>query len=126
MTTAWRARCADRLEAALLGRYLGAAAEHAGPAQEALGLELIRDGHGPRALETRWPEPAPTSGGRCAPTNRYRGSVLAELFRALATLKALQADAREVPAHTAPDAAPTILPPLSTRTKRTRERALEQ
>jgi len=50
VTTAWRARRADRLEAAMLGRFLGAAAEHAGAAQEALCLELIRDGYGPRAL----------------------------------------------------------------------------
>jgi len=89
VTTAWRARRADRLEAALLGRYLGAVAEHAGAAQEALGLELIRDGHGPRTLET---------------LVRYRGSVLAELFRALAALKALQAQARAIP-----QAAPALL-----------------
>jgi hypothetical protein len=63
--------------------------------QAALGLELIRDGNGPRALET---------------LVRYRGAVLAELFRALAALKALQADAREVPEHRTP-AAPAILPP---------------
>ena len=88
VTTAWRARRADRLEAALLGRYLGAA-EHAGAAQEALGLELIRDGHGPRALET---------------LVRYRGSVLAELFRALAALETLRAQARAIP-----QAAPALL-----------------
>ena len=39
-----------------------------------LGLALIRDGHGPRALDTLL---------------RYRGSVHAELFRTLAALKAL-------------------------------------
>jgi hypothetical protein len=88
VTTAWPARRADRLEAALLGRYLGAA-EHAGAAQEALGLELIRDGHGPRALET---------------LVRYRGSVLAELFRALAALETLRAQARAIP-----QAAPALL-----------------
>ncbi len=33
----------------------------AGEAQAALGLGLMRDGNRPRALETRWPEPAPTS-----------------------------------------------------------------
>jgi hypothetical protein len=104
VTTAWRARRADRLEAALLGNYLGAATQHAGHPQEALGLELIRDGHGPRALET---------------LVRYRGSVLAELYRALAAFKVLRADARE---HPTPDAAPTILPPRAT-TKRTRESA---
>ena len=55
---------------------------HAGAAQDALGTGLIRDGNGPRALET---------------LVRYRGSVLAELFRALAALKLLQAESREFP-----------------------------
>jgi hypothetical protein len=100
VTTAWRARRADRLEAALLGRYLGADARQAGDPQEALGIGLVRDGNGPRALET---------------LVRYRGSVLAELFRTLAALKLLQADARESPESTAPDAAPTILPPPAPR-----------
>ena len=31
-------------------------------------------------------------GGRCAPTNRYRGAAMAEFWRALRTLKALQAE----------------------------------
>jgi hypothetical protein len=105
VTTAWRARRADRLEAALLGRYLGAAALQAGDPQEALGIGLVRDGNGPRALET---------------LVRYRGSVLAELFRTLAALKLLQADAREVPERDAPDAAPAILPRPRATTKRTR------
>ena len=61
VTAAWRARRGDRLEAALLGRHLGPDAPKAGDAQAALGLGLMRDGNGPRALETRWPEPAPTS-----------------------------------------------------------------
>ena len=78
---AWRARRADRLEAALLMCRLEPSADPAGERQAALGLGLIRDGNGPRALETRWPEPAPISGGRCAPANRYRGSVLTELAR---------------------------------------------
>jgi hypothetical protein len=52
---------------------------------------------------------------------RYRGSVLAELFRTLAALKVLQADARESPESTAPQAAPAILPPPRAATKRTRE-----
>jgi hypothetical protein len=91
-----------------------------------LGNGLIRDGSSgvgggpgrwPRALETRWQEPAPTSGGRCAPTNRYRGSVLAELFRSLAALKALHAGADALTA-TAP---PTL--PLRATTKGTRETA---
>jgi hypothetical protein len=71
---AWRARRADRLEAALLGRHLAGSDD----AEAALGNGLIRDGHGPRALETLL---------------RYRGSVLAEMFRSLAALKALQAEA---------------------------------
>jgi hypothetical protein len=99
------------LEAALLGRYLGADALHAGDAQEALGTGLIRDGNGPRALET---------------LVRYRGSVLAELFRALAALKLLQAESREFPESTAPDAAPAILPPPRATTERTRESTLDQ
>ena len=112
VTTAWRARRADRLEAALLGRYLGADGLHAGAAQEALGTGLIRDGNGPRALET---------------LVRYRGSVLAELFRALAALKILQADARELPEPHAPDATQTILPPPPhATTERTREKGPDQ
>jgi hypothetical protein len=81
---AWRLDRADRLEAEVLEerRYGGA-----GP-----GLALIRDGNGTRSFDTRWPEPAPTSGGQCAPTNRYRGTAMAELMRSLRTLKALQAD----------------------------------
>jgi hypothetical protein len=70
----WLARRADRLEAALLGRHL----VNGDDPEVALGNGLIRDGHGPRTLET---------------LVRYRGSVLAELFRSLAALKALQAGA---------------------------------
>jgi hypothetical protein len=51
----------------------------------------------------------------------YRGSVLAELFRALAALKLLQAEAREFPDSAPPDAARAILPPPGAATKRTRE-----
>jgi hypothetical protein len=39
---------------------------------------------------------------------RYRGSVHAELFRALAALRLLQADARDLPEDAAPDAAPRL------------------
>jgi hypothetical protein len=91
VTTAWRARRADRLEAAVLGRFLDADALPAGDAQEALGPGLMRDGYGPRALET---------------LVRYRSSVLAELFRALAALGALRAQARAIP-----HAAPALLEP---------------
>jgi hypothetical protein len=90
----WRARRADRLEAGLLGRYLAygdGVGEHpsAGAAVAALGAGLIRDGHGARALET---------------LVRYRGSVLAELFRSLAALAALQGGA--APAELAEERAP--------------------
>ena len=83
-SAAWRARRADRLEAALLGRF-AAAAQQTGTRgrQDALGLGLIRDGNGPRALET---------------LVRYRGSMLAELLRALGALKALQADGQDAAA----------------------------
>jgi hypothetical protein len=80
---AWRARRVDRLEAALLERQRAAGADLAGDGRAALGAGLIRDGNGPRALET---------------LVRYRGSVLAELFRSLGALKALQAEAQDVPA----------------------------
>ena len=106
VTTAWRARRADRLEAALLGRYLGDDALNTAAAQEALGTGLMRDGYGPRALET---------------LVRYRGSVLAELFRALAALKVLRADARALPRHQAAHAPRTVLPSPRITTKRTRE-----
>jgi len=77
VAAAWRARRADRLEAALFGCHL---AEQPGDPQAALGYGLMRDGHGPRALET---------------LVRYRGTVLAELFRALGALKALQAEPQD-------------------------------
>ena len=57
---------------------------------------------------------------------RYRGSVLAELFRALAAFRLLQADARELPERHVADAAPAILPPPRARAKRTREVAANQ
>jgi hypothetical protein len=73
---AWRARRADRVEAALLERHLGEGrGRH--QRQAALGAGLIRDGYGPRTLET---------------LVRYRGSALAELFRALGALRMLQAE----------------------------------
>jgi len=99
---AWRARRADRLEAALLGCHLppGAAGDEA---QTMLGSGLIRDGHGPRAFETLL---------------RYRGAVLSELFRALAALRALQAQSVDPAAGGA-----EVLPPApEAKTKRTRER----
>ena len=67
----------------MLGRFL----PDRGPAdvrarQEALGYGLMRDGNGPRALDTMV---------------RYRGAVLAELFRSLAALEALRAQAHGIP-----------------------------
>jgi hypothetical protein len=46
--------------------------------------------------------------------------------RALAALKVLQANAREVPESHAPDATPAILPPPRAKTKRTRETLVKQ
>ena len=60
---------------------------------------MIRDRNGARALDTLL---------------RYRGSVQAELFRALAALKALQAEAADSMA-----AAVANLPPPAATTKRT-------
>jgi hypothetical protein len=91
-----------RIVAALLGRHLAdARTGDAHAAQEALGWGLMRDGNGPRALDT---------------LVRYRGGGLAELFRSLAALQALRAQAREVP-----DAAPALLEFTGPRTKRIRE-----
>jgi hypothetical protein len=73
---AWRARRADRVEAALLERHLGeGGGRH--QRQAALGAGLVRDGYGPRTLET---------------LVRYRGGALAELFRALGALRTLRAE----------------------------------
>jgi hypothetical protein len=67
---AWRLMRADRLEAEVLAeRRYGDASS---------GLALIRDGNGTRSFET---------------VLRYRGAALAELMRALRTLKSLQAEA---------------------------------
>jgi hypothetical protein len=83
VTAAWRARRADRLEAGLFRRSLPNILPTDWRArQDALGCSLIRDCRGPRALDT---------------LVRYRGSVLAELFRSLAALEALRRQAREVP-----------------------------
>jgi hypothetical protein len=66
---------ANRLEAALLNKFLRVARTERSM-HESLGPEVTRDCNGPRALETLL---------------RYRGSVFAELFRSLETLKGLQA-----------------------------------
>jgi hypothetical protein len=65
----WRLERAERIEAGLFEHYLRG--------DRNLGLALIRDGNGPRAFDTLL---------------RYRGGTLAELWRALRTLKALQAE----------------------------------
>ena len=66
---AWRLARADRIEAELF--------EERRVASGGLGLALIRDGNGPRSFETLL---------------RYRGAAMAEFWRALRTLKALQAE----------------------------------
>ena len=66
---AWRLARADRIEAELFEERRGA--------DGGLGLALIRDGNGARSFETLL---------------RYRGAAMAEFWRALKTLKALQAE----------------------------------
>ena len=84
---AWRLERAERIEAELFAREMG----H----ERNLGLALIRDGNGAGAFDTLL---------------RYRGTALAELWRALRLLKALQAEPapdRRVPARGARAAART-------------------
>ena len=66
---AWRLARADRIETELF--------EERRFADSDLGLALIRDGNGTRSFETLL---------------RYRGAAMAEFWRALKTLKALQAE----------------------------------
>ena len=66
---AWRLERAERIEVEVFER------RHV--AKVGVGLALIRDGNGPRSVET---------------VLRYRGAAQAELTRALRTLKALQAE----------------------------------
>jgi hypothetical protein len=72
---AWRLERAERIEAELF--------ENGGRGDGDLALALIRDGHGTRSFVTLL---------------RYRGSALAEFFRALRMLKALQDEARTIEA----------------------------
>ncbi len=65
---AWRARRADKQEAGLLGASLAAAGAADPDPLASFGTGLIRNNYGPRAFAT---------------LVRYRGSVLAELFRSL-------------------------------------------
>ena len=71
---AWRLARADRIEAELF--------EERRFADGGLGLALIRDGNGTRSFETLL---------------RYRGAAMAEFWRALRTLKALQAEQAATP-----------------------------
>ena len=73
----WRARRSNRIETELFNYYLEKDRPSSAAAPD-FGLLVIRDRNGARALDTLL---------------RYRGSVQAELFRALAALKALQAEA---------------------------------
>jgi hypothetical protein len=70
---AWRLERAERIEAELFQNQRRGDGD--------LALALIRDGHGTRSFETLL---------------RYRGSALAEFFRALRMLKALQDEARTI------------------------------
>jgi hypothetical protein len=103
---AWRLARADRIEVELFARRSWGA--DANP-----GIALIRDGNGSRSFETLL---------------RYRGAAMAEFWRALKTLKALQAEqkadtdaalaaqsleARPLDAHLkAPPTRPAARPPL--------------
>jgi hypothetical protein len=86
---AWRLMRAERLEVELFAERRA----HQG----GLGLALIRDGNGSRSFETLL---------------RYRGAAQAELWRALRTLEALQAEAR---APLAAGAEATVLAPAPLR-----------
>jgi hypothetical protein len=101
---AWRLARADRIETELF-------AERSWGANANSGLAMIRDGNGTRSFETLL---------------RYRGAAMAEFWRALKTLKALQAEqaaanepaleAQPLDAH--PQAQPTrpaARPPLAHR-----------
>ncbi len=94
----WRARRSNRIETELFNYYLEKDRPGCAPAPD-FGLLVIRDRNGARALDTLL---------------RYRGSVQAELFRALAALKALQAEAAA-----SMTAAVARLPPMANSTKRT-------
>jgi hypothetical protein len=91
---AWRLARADRLEIELF--------QERGYSNASPGLALIRDGNGTRSFETLL---------------RYRGAAMAEFWRALKTLKALQAEqARDDGAAvTVPSLRPAAQPPLAAR-----------
>jgi hypothetical protein len=87
VAAAWRLERAERIETEVF------AWNQLGGSGRSLGLALIRDCNGARAFDTLL---------------RYRGGTLAELWRALRTLKALQAEARACAA--AADQAPARAP----------------
>jgi hypothetical protein len=78
VAASWRLARAERIEAELFAREM-----HGTFGDVGLGLALIRDCNGARAFDTLL---------------RYRGGTLAELWRALRTLKALQAEEASRPA----------------------------
>ena len=80
---AWRLARADRMEVELFEERRW---EDAG-----VGMALIRDGNGTRSFETLL---------------RYRGAAMAEFWRALKTLKALQAEHAATQPHVAAHATP--------------------
>jgi hypothetical protein len=89
---AWRLARADHIEIELF--------EERRVASGGLGLALIRDGNGPRSFETLL---------------RYRGAAMAAFWRALRTLKALQAEQalEDGPALAAHPLRPAARPPLA-------------
>jgi hypothetical protein len=94
---AWRLLRSDRIEAELF--------EQQGNGDGDLGLALIRDGNGARAFPTLL---------------RYRGAAQAEFWRALRTLKALQAEAVEAESSPVDEIRPDPVPVLVFEPKRTR------
>ncbi len=86
---AWRLARADRIEAELF--------EERRIADGGLGLALIRDGNGTRSFETLL---------------RYRGAAMAEFWRALKTLKALQAEQAAIAGQALGTAPALAAPPL--------------
>ncbi len=95
---AWRLARADRMEVELFEERRW---EDAG-----VGMALIRDGNGTRSFETLL---------------RYRGAAMAEFWRALKTLKALQAEQAATQPHVA-GASAAPLAPARQRARRIRSR----
>jgi hypothetical protein len=89
VVAAWRLERADRIESELFAKQGEGDVRGWGR----LGLALVRDGNGPRAFDTLL---------------RYRGSAMAELWRALRALKALQAEAARL--QEMREAEPDMLP----------------